>query len=91
MKKVTKKTVAAAKKKFPSKKKASKDESAEKFFRHLIPEISAEAIERNCADCPKPRPENRSQPTFTGFECLCMTVVGILLYAVFVSDWLASL
>lgn len=70
MKKVTKKTVAAAKKKFP---------------------ITADDLAQNCADCPKPRKQNRSQPTFSRFECVAFAAVCVLLYAVFVSDWLASL
>lgn len=74
MKKVTKKTVADAKEKFP---------------------ITADDLARNCADCPKPRKENRSQPTFTKFEIAALGaalgVICALAYAWFISDWLASL
>lgn len=50
--------------------------------------ITADDLARNCADCPKPM---KRDATFTTFECAAMTATGILLYAVFVSDWLASL
>lgn len=50
--------------------------------------ITADDLARNCAACPKPI---KREATFTCLECAAMTAVGILLYAVFVSDWLASL
>lgn len=53
--------------------------------------VTAEDIARNCADCPKPRKQNRSQPTFSRVECVVFAAVCVLLYTVFVSDWLASL
>jgi len=52
--------------------------------------ITADDLARNCADCPKPI-ERKCDEKFTSLECATMTAVGILLYAVFVSDWLASL
>lgn len=52
--------------------------------------ITADDLARNCADCPKPM-KRKWEAKFTSLECAAMTAVGILLYAVFVSDWLASI
>lgn len=81
MKQLTKKTVKAAKEKFPSPREAVKKGRP----------ITAADIEANCADCPKPRDENRSQPTFTKVEFALLTIIVVLVYSWFVSDWLASL
>lgn len=53
--------------------------------------ITADDLARNCADCPKPRKENRSQPTFSRLEVSTMVLIAALTFSWFVSDWLASL
>lgn len=54
-------------------------------------QLTDEDFEINCAACPKPRKENRSQPTFSRLEVSTMVLIAALTFSWFVSDWLASL
>ncbi len=96
MKKLTKKTVRAAKEKFPSLRRVEilgkyiTREQVKSSVKELIgtKNITADDIVANCADCPKPI---KREPMFSKFEIASLALIGVLAYSWFVSDWLASL